>query len=113
VLLPVCPQCGCIPTRLRPGGRCPACGAILAAGALAGIPPEPEDPPPSQPGRRDRVGVMIGALSGVGLGLVGGLATASGAGPDAARFAIAVGLVAGLVLGGLAGAVVARLTAGR
>jgi hypothetical protein len=100
-----------MPTGVRAGGRCPACGAILAAGALAGMPPDPNDAPPPQPGRRDRIGVMIGALVGVGLGLAGGLAVAANAAPDAARYALAVGLVSGLVIGGFAGAVVARLTA--
>jgi hypothetical protein len=111
VLLPVCPRCGCMPTEVRAGGRCPACGATLAAGALAGMPPDPNDAPPPQPGRRDRLGVMIGALVGVGLGLVGGLAAGAQSPPDSARYALAAGLVGGMVFGGFAGGVVARLTA--
>jgi hypothetical protein len=111
VLLPVCPRCGCCPPAIRVGGRCPACGATLAAGALAGIPPDPQDgdprPPPS---RRERIGIMIGALVGIALGLAAALFASRAGKPEAVRYAVAVGLIAGLAGGGVMGAVLARLT---
>ena len=112
LLLPVCPRCGCCPTRVRVGGRCPSCGAKLAAGALAGVPPDPPDGNPRPPpGRRERYGIMIGGMIGVVLGLFAGLLAGSGAAGQAFRFAVAVGLVSGCISGSVAGAVVARLTA--
>ena len=93
MLLPVCPRCGCCPPGVRVGGRCPACGAKLASGALAGVPPDAPDGAPRPPGRRERYGIMIGALAGVLLGLIAGLSAGFGAKPEAFRYAVAVGLV--------------------
>jgi hypothetical protein len=104
-----------VPTGVPVGGRCPACGAKLAAGALAGVPPEPPDDQDAgrPPWRRERLGTMIGSLAGVGTGFLAGLAVGASAQPEAAHFAMAVGLVAGLVIGGLVGTLVARATAPR
>jgi hypothetical protein len=114
LLLPVCPRCGCVPAVVPAGGRCPACGGKLAAGALAGVPPEPGDDDSGRPPwRRERIGTMIGSLAGVGVGFLAGLAGGAQAAPEAAHFAIAVGLVAGLLIGGLVGTLAARLTAPR
>ena len=111
MLLPVCPRCGCCPPAVPAGGRCPACGAKLAAGALAGMPPDPPDGNPRPPsGRRERIGIMIGALAGIGFGLIAGLLAGAGGKPETIRYAVAVGLIAGLCGGGAAGALVARLT---
>lgn len=86
----------------------------MAAGAFAGVAPEqPDTDPRPPPGRRERIGLMIGALAGIGLGLIVGLLTGRGGSPEAVRSAIAVGLIAGLGCGGFTGAVVGRLTTPR